>query len=56
MTLENTLRQQLSNPEPGGFHVSGDDRKECRAKEHPSEDGEIPFHDAILPSSIRITR
>jgi hypothetical protein len=22
MTLENTLRQQLSNPEPGGFHVS----------------------------------
>ena len=22
MTLENTLRQQLSSPEPGGFHVS----------------------------------
>src|SRR5262249_62007518 len=22
MTLENTLRHQLSNPEPGGFHVS----------------------------------
>ena len=22
MTLENTLRQQLNNPEPGGFHVS----------------------------------
>jgi hypothetical protein len=24
MTLENTLRRQLSNPEPGGFHVSAD--------------------------------
>ncbi|MBI3824288.1 MAG: hypothetical protein HY289_16600, partial [Planctomycetes bacterium] len=22
MTLEKTLRHQLSNPEPGGFHVS----------------------------------
>ncbi len=25
MTLENTLRHQLSNPEPGGFHVSHGD-------------------------------
>jgi hypothetical protein len=25
MTLENTLRRQLSNPEPGGFHVSSGD-------------------------------
>ena len=24
MTLENTLRQQLSSPEPGGFHVAAD--------------------------------
>ena len=25
MTLENTLRHQLNNPEPGGFHVSHGD-------------------------------
>lgn len=24
MTLENNLRQQLNNPEPGGFHVQAD--------------------------------
>ena len=44
--------------QPGheGFRAAGADQEEGRVQDHPGRERENPPHEAILPSSIRITR
>ena len=44
------------HPEPVRRHGPGADREEGRAQARQAREGESPLHEAILPSSIRITR